>query len=268
MRVGFVLRFGDTIGESRPPGELPRLLRARLRPRQARPRRVQPASRTKSSEACCTAAAAIDWCRGHVPRNPAKKAQPPRSPPRAHGPRRRLRQPSLKRGKCRLESGARLVGGYLLGARSMTATCELIRSQIRPSLPISRRRQAISRSTRAPLRTGARRCSSARLSSASAADCWAASTAPRMAASASFKLFLAAVAAAAASSACCWCAARAFLKEVFLPVEVCFLLKALFLLRGEALLDPRHRVEHHAGVGVAVTLGVFGRGTSGPAKSP
>ena len=28
-----------------------------------------------------------------------------------------LRQPSLKRGECRPESGARLVGGYLLGAR-------------------------------------------------------------------------------------------------------------------------------------------------------
>ncbi|MBA4037264.1 MAG: hypothetical protein C0480_22000 [Bradyrhizobium sp.] len=47
--------------------------------------------------------------------------------------------------------------------------------------------------------------------------------------------------------------------EVFLPVEVCFLLEALLLLRGEALLDPRHRVEHHAGVGVAVALGVFGQ---------
>jgi hypothetical protein len=45
--------------------------------------------------------------------------------------------------------------------------------------------------------------------------------------------------------------------EVFLPVEVCFLLKALFLLRGEALLDPRHRVEHHPRVGIAVALGVF-----------
>ena len=56
----------------------------------------------------------------------------------------------------------------------------------------------------------------------------------------------------------------AFLKEVFLPVEVCFLLKALFLLRGEALLDPRHRVEHHAGVGVAVALGVFGEEPAAP----
>ena len=39
---------------------------------------------------------------------------------------------------------------------SMALTCESIRSQIRPSAPISRNRQAISRITRAPLRTGAR----------------------------------------------------------------------------------------------------------------
>jgi len=47
---------------------------------------------------------------------------------------------------------------------SIAATCESIRSQIRLSAPISRQRQEISRMTRAPLRTGARCCSSARLS--------------------------------------------------------------------------------------------------------
>ena len=86
---------------------------------------------------------------------------------------------------------------------SITVTCESIRSQIRPSLPISRNRQAISRSTRAPLRTGASRCSSARLSSASTADSSAASTELRMAASASVRRSCAAVAAATASAACC-----------------------------------------------------------------
>jgi len=30
-------------------------------------------------------------------------------------------------------------------------------------------------------------------------------------------------------------------------------------LRGKAFLDPGHRVEHHAGVGVAVALGVFAK---------
>ena len=39
---------------------------------------------------------------------------------------------------------------------SMALTCESSRSQIRPSAPISRHRQEISRITRAPLRTGAR----------------------------------------------------------------------------------------------------------------
>ena len=37
--------------------------------------------------------------------------------------------------------------------------------------------------------------------------------------------------------------------------------RALFgnvILGGEIFLDPRHRVEHHAGIGVAVAPGVFG----------
>ena len=166
--LGFgVLRFGDTIGEPRPPGELPRLLRARLRPPQARPRRVQPSSRRVLRRP------AVQRPLRSSPRgsssNPAKKAQPPRSLPRAYGPRRRTptavpRVRQMPRRRAALASSEDICSAPV----SMTATCESIRSQIRPSLPISRRRQAISRSTRAPLRTGARRCSSARLSSASA----------------------------------------------------------------------------------------------------
>ena len=141
---------------------------------------------------------------------------------------------------------------------SMTVTCESIRSQIRPSLPISRNRQAISRSTRAPLRTGASRCSSARLSSASTADSSAASTELRMAASASVRRSCAAAAAATASAACC--AER----PSSAPLEACLPLKGLFPLGGEALLDPRHRIQHHAGVGIAVALGVFGQEPAAP----
>ncbi len=67
-------------------------------------------------------------------------------------------------------------------APSMAPTWESIRSQIRPSAPISRHRQAISRMIRLPLRTGASFSSSARPSSAATR---AASTAPLIAASAS-----------------------------------------------------------------------------------
>ena len=140
---------------------------------------------------------------------------------------------------------------------SMTVTCESIRSQIRPSLPISRNRQAISRSTRAPLRTGASRCSSARLSSASTANSSAASTELRMAASASVRRSCAAAAAATASAACC-------AERPSSALEACLPLKGLFPLGVEVLLDPRHRVQHHAGVGIAVALGVFGQEPAAP----
>ena len=150
---------------------------------------------------------------------------------------------------------------------SMTATCESIRSQIRPSLPISRRRQAISRSTRAPLRTGARRASSARLSSASAADCWAASTAPRMAASASFRLFLRGGRSGFGVCGLLLVRRQAFLKQVVLAVEVCFLLKALLLLRGEALARsaPPRRAPcgcRRCGCAWRIRSGTSGRATS------
>jgi hypothetical protein len=65
----------------------------------------------------------------------------------------------------------------------MALIWESIRSQIRPSAPISRQRQAISRMIRLPLRTGPSFSSSARPSRAATR---AASTAPRIAASASF----------------------------------------------------------------------------------
>ena len=40
--------------------------------------------------------------------------------------------------------------------------------------------------------------------------------------------------------------------------------EGVFLLGSEALLDPRHRVEHHAGIGIAVALGVFGEEPTAP----
>ncbi|MEH2536364.1 hypothetical protein [Bradyrhizobium sp. AZCC 1699] len=57
---------------------------------------------------------------------------------------------------------------------------------------------------------------------------------------------------------------RLLRRKAFLPLEVCFPLKGLFPLGGEALLDPRHRVQHHAGVGIAVALGVFGQEPAAP----
>ena len=113
----------------------------------------------------------------------------------------------------------------------MAPTCESIRSQIRPSAPISRSRQAISRITRAPLRTGARFSSSARSSSAAVAAALASASAALIAASASASRVI-------GRPAVFWAAMR--------------------------LLDPRHRVEHHAGVGVAVALGIFAEKPAAP----
>ena len=127
----------------------------------------------------------------------------------------------------------------------MTLTCKSIRSQIRPSLPISRNRQAISRITRAPLRTGASRSFSASPSSASIAEACAASTALRIAARASASL-------------------ASLSRHLQRPRCLALRGKAFFLLRGKALLDPRHRIEHHAGVGIAVALGVFGQKPAAP----
>jgi len=62
----------------------------------------------------------------------------------------------------------------------MTLTWESIKSQIRMSAPISRKRHAISRITRAPLRTGARFSSSARPPTAPNAAARAASSAARI----------------------------------------------------------------------------------------
>ena len=52
---------------------------------------------------------------------------------------------------------------------------------------------------------------------------------------------------------------KAFLRAGGLPPA-----QGLFPLGGEALLDPRHRVQHHAGVGIAVALGVFGQEPAAP----
>ena len=35
-------------------------------------------------------------------------------------------------------------------------------------------------------------------------------------------------------------------------------------LRGQALLDPFDRIEHHAGIGIAVALGVFAKKPAAP----
>ena len=35
-------------------------------------------------------------------------------------------------------------------------------------------------------------------------------------------------------------------------------------LRGDGFLDPRHRVEHHAGVGIAIALGIFAEKPAAP----
>jgi hypothetical protein len=67
----------------------------------------------------------------------------------------------------------------------MTLIWESIKSQIRPSAPISRKRHAISLMTRTPLRTGARFSSSARLSRAPDAAALASSSARLMAVNAS-----------------------------------------------------------------------------------
>ena len=79
------------------------------------------------------------------------------------------------------------VSAILAEAPSMAPTWESIRSQIRPSAPISRKRQEISRMTRTPLRTGARFCSSASSPSAADAAVLASFSAARSAASASAK---------------------------------------------------------------------------------
>ncbi len=83
------------------------------------------------------------------------------------------------RSKAPCKAAARSAEFSFPAALSMTPTCESIRSQMRPSAPISRKRQAISRMTRAPLRTGARFCSSARSPTAVVAACRASLNAVR-----------------------------------------------------------------------------------------
>ena len=130
---------------------------------------------------------------------------------------------ALIRSKAALERACGLAEAICPQAASMAPTWESSRSQIRPSAPISRQRQEISLMIRAPLRTGARFSSSARPSTAAAAV-----ARPRRPRGGSRPR-----PPAARHRAAGW------------------------LLRGQGVLDPRHRIEHHAGVGVAVALGVF-----------
>ena len=133
-----------------------RLAPARLPPPRARPRHAQPRRLRTASGASCTApprsasaiaAAGISGAAGG-PQQRRTLPQPARGCRRANSASR----PSIA-AKAAPSAAFASSEEICSAACSMTATCESIRSQIRPSLPISRNRQAISRSTRAPLRT-------------------------------------------------------------------------------------------------------------------